>query len=152
MTKIVINNCYGGFSLSPKAIKRYLELKGKECYFFKLDISLDEYTPLTLEQAEEKSLFFTAFTVPNPKEILPKEKNNEEDIKKFNEIYNKIKISQYDIKRDDPHLIKVVEELGEKANGRFANLKVVEIPDDVEWEIDEYDGEEIIHEKHRSWG
>ena len=26
--KIVINNCYGGFCLSEKAIKRYLKLKG----------------------------------------------------------------------------------------------------------------------------
>jgi len=32
--KIVINTCFGGFSLSPKAIKRISELKGKECYFF----------------------------------------------------------------------------------------------------------------------
>ena len=33
--KIVINVCFGGFSLSNKAIKRYLELKGEECYFYK---------------------------------------------------------------------------------------------------------------------
>ena len=26
-----------------------------------------------------------------------------------------------------------------------------EIPDDVEWEIDDYDGIETIHEVHRSW-
>ena len=32
--KIVINVCFGGFSLSNKAIKRYLELKGEECYFY----------------------------------------------------------------------------------------------------------------------
>ena len=29
MTKIVYNACYGGFSLSEKAIKRYWELKGE---------------------------------------------------------------------------------------------------------------------------
>ena len=28
MTKIVINRCYGGFSLSERAIKRYGEIKG----------------------------------------------------------------------------------------------------------------------------
>ena len=32
--KIVINECLGVFGLSFKAIKRYLELKGKECYFY----------------------------------------------------------------------------------------------------------------------
>ena len=34
MKEVVINSCYGGFGLSPKAIKRYLELKGKECFFY----------------------------------------------------------------------------------------------------------------------
>ena len=55
------------------------------------------------------------------------------------------------IKRDDPRLIKAVEKLKDKANGMSAELKVVKIPDDVEWEIDQYDGLEKIDEKHRSW-
>ncbi len=54
-------------------------------------------------------------------------------------------------KRTDPKLIECVETLGYKADGRFANLKVVEIPDDVEWEINYYDGIESIHEVHRVW-
>ncbi len=53
--------------------------------------------------------------------------------------------------RSHPLLIKVCEQLGEKANGRFADLKIVEIPDGIEYEIDEYDGLESIHEKHQSW-
>lgn len=53
--------------------------------------------------------------------------------------------------RNDKRLVKCVEELGAEANGSCANLKVVEIPDDVEWEIDEYDGMETIEEVHRSW-
>lgn len=57
-----------------------------------------------------------------------------------------------DIARADPDLVAVIEELGAKANGRHADLKVVEIPDGIEWEIDEYDGIETIHEIHRSWG
>jgi hypothetical protein len=56
-----------------------------------------------------------------------------------------------DIARDDPDLVRVVEEMGERANSKFAKLKVVEIPDGVEWEIDEYDGCEWIAEKHRRW-
>jgi hypothetical protein len=56
------------------------------------------------------------------------------------------------ITRDDPDLVAVIEELGPLANGRFARLKVVEIPDDVEWEIDDYDGDEWVAEKHRRWG
>lgn len=53
--------------------------------------------------------------------------------------------------RADTTLVQVVEELGTAANGRFAELKVVEIPDGVEWEIDEYDGMEHVAEQHRTW-
>ena len=56
-----------------------------------------------------------------------------------------------DLARNDPRLIDCVETLGESANGFLANLKIVEIPDNVEWEIYNPDGMEIIEEKHRSW-
>lgn len=55
------------------------------------------------------------------------------------------------IKRNDPRLVEVVERLGERANGNLSKLKVVEIPDDIEWEIDEYDGMECVREVHRVW-
>lgn len=53
--------------------------------------------------------------------------------------------------RTAPELVQVVEELGDKANGPYSKLEVVEIPDDVEWYIDDYDGIETIEEAHRSW-
>lgn len=56
-----------------------------------------------------------------------------------------------DVARDDPYLIQVIQELGEKANTRFCTLKIVEVPADVEWEIAEYDGLEWVAEKHRTW-
>lgn len=57
----------------------------------------------------------------------------------------------YDLNRDDPFLIQTVEELGDAADGIHAELKIVEIPDDVKWEIHDYDGIETIHEVHRVW-
>jgi hypothetical protein len=57
----------------------------------------------------------------------------------------------HDIPRDDPYLVKVVEEMGKDANGDFATLKVVEIPADVDWQLEEHDGREWIAEKHRTW-
>lgn len=55
--------------------------------------------------------------------------------------------------RTNPRLIEVVEKLGKEASGPYAALRVIEIPDDVkEWYIDNYDGIETIHEKHRYWG
>lgn len=56
-----------------------------------------------------------------------------------------------DITRNDPKLAECVEKLGEEANGVYAELKVVEIPDDVNWEIGEYDGLEWVEEVHRRW-
>lgn len=58
---------------------------------------------------------------------------------------------EYDIARDDGFLIEVVETLGDAANSKYSSLKVVEIPDDVEWQIEEYAGNELIAEKHRTW-
>jgi hypothetical protein len=64
-------------------------------------------------------------------------------------------ISHYDFyddtSRKDLDLVAVVEELGKKANGYCAELHIVEIPDDVDWFIDEYDGMEWVAEKSRKW-
>lgn len=90
--KIVINDCYGGFELSKKAIEEYVHLKG-------IDGTYDDMS----------------------------------------------------IKRDDPVLIQVVKSLGAEANGMMADLKVVEIPEGVDWVIEDYDGAEWISEKHRTW-
>ncbi|CAB4138177.1 hypothetical protein UFOVP328_370 [uncultured Caudovirales phage] len=59
--------------------------------------------------------------------------------------------SDKDIARDDPVLVALVREMGTDVNSNFANLKVVKIPGDVEWTIDEYDGMEWVAEKHRIW-
>ena len=55
------------------------------------------------------------------------------------------------IPRDDEHLIAVVELRGIEANNRFSELKIVEIPDDVNWYVEEYDGREWVAERHRTW-
>lgn len=57
----------------------------------------------------------------------------------------------YDLARDDPDLVSAVETLGEAANDQFAQLKIVEIPDDVVWYIQDYDGVEWVAESHRTW-
>lgn len=61
-------------------------------------------------------------------------------------------VDYYDIPRDCEHLVKVVEQLGSKADTKYSKLKVVEIPQDVVWQIDEYDsGVEWVAEAHRTW-
>jgi hypothetical protein len=70
----------------------------------------------------------------------------------FNERSGAVVTWDFNIKRNDPILVEIVEQLGEAADGDFAELKIIEIPDDVQWQIEEYDGAEWIAEKHRTWG
>ena len=60
--------------------------------------------------------------------------------------------SDHDLLRDDPVLVRVVEELGgEAGGGPAADLKIVTIPADVSWTIQDYDGMEWVAEVHRTW-
>lgn len=153
--KIVINVCYGGFGLSPRAMARLAELKGHECYFFSRTFNgykHGKYKKLTVEAAEKTGLFWSAFKTPEP----PISGDNwhemsEDERVAWNKAYSEVAFNARDIERDDPLLIQVVEELGEKASDRLSKLKVVSIPADVQWEIAEYDGYEHISEVHRTW-
>lgn len=128
--KVVINACFGGFSLSVAGVKRYAEIKGLVIFPYRDAISMKHSASINDDICVHWS------TEPTP-----------DGSKKHNGKY----WSDDNIARDDPALVQVVEEMGVKADGRCAKLRVVEIPDDVEWEIDEYDGSESIDEKHRSW-
>lgn len=59
--------------------------------------------------------------------------------------------SCHEIDRSDKDLVDIVESLGALANGSCAELKIVEVPDDAEWHIAEYDGMEHVAENHRIW-
>ena len=76
------------------------------------------------------------------------------NVGKWNETWNLFEDGDFydrDIPRNDSVLVSIVEELGEKASGRYANLRVIEIPDGVDYEVQEYDGNEWIAERHRTW-
>lgn len=65
--------------------------------------------------------------------------------------------SEYDTYRDvdraDPRLVALIEEYGDAiCSGPHAKLKIVEVPDDVKWHVEEYDGWEHVAENHRTWG
>lgn len=55
------------------------------------------------------------------------------------------------VPRNDAMLVRVVEELSAEANGHCAELKVVTIPDGVQWQIVKTDGGEHVSEVHRIW-
>ena len=135
--KVVINNCYGGFSLSPKAVKWIADKQGKPCYFFQRDYVDGKSVNIRVEGFPIGWAFWTAFDVPD----YPADA----DYKKHAHPY------RYDC-RHDPLLVQVVEELGEEANGSCAELKIVDIPDGTDYVISEYDGMEHVAERHRTWG
>ena len=124
--KIVINRCYGGFGLSHEAMMMYFEIKG-----------IPVYPDVYPEDGDDASNQIVAYWPVK-----------EED-RVVGEVFP---LSVYDIERNDPVLVKVVEQLGDRANGYYSELSVVEIPDDVKWMIQEYDGIEWIAEEHRTWG
>lgn len=141
--EIVINKCFGGFGLSMKAIKRYCELKGFKIYPYMR-------TRFSFKGKEKYK------RIDDEKEIdrngLKHFHYSKKDLgKTTNKLNDKDYFGDYDIKRDDGVLVKVVKELKSEANGEHSELNIVKIPSDVEWEIDDYDGIETIHEKHRSW-
>lgn len=72
-------------------------------------------------------------------------------IERYQELSGSDGSSYHSIERDDTLLVQVVEELGESSNGKYSELKVVEIPDGINWYIHDYDGCETINEVHRSW-
>lgn len=149
--KVVINTCFGGFSLSPLAIQEIAKRKGKDCYFFKHDYNSNTYSPLTLEEAMEERWSVFAYTVPNPNDYRLNEKDEDGLYRSANKRSEEISLDSRPENRSDPDLVAVVEALGKRANGSCADLAVVEIPDGVDYEIDEYDGNEHIAERHRTW-
>ena len=119
--KIIINICYGGFGFSKEAIIRMREL------------GYERANNISISQEEHDKKYPTS-TIS---------------------FHNWDNFSFYDNEsgdeRTDPLIIQVVEELGERASGSMAKLKIVEIPDNIKYIIEEYDGTEWIAEEHKTW-
>jgi len=115
--KIVYNTCYGGFGLSDAAIIRYAEIAGITLYPEKVS----SYTMWYKVSVDERKTI------------------NDEDL-----IWDSIVLNESDIERTDPILVQVVEELGEKANGEYAKLNIVDLEPGTRYRIDEYDGSESV--------
>ena len=145
--KIVINACFGGFGLSHKGIMKYAELKGVKLYAWMDDICLKHTPESTLDDA--KMVHYA--TVPKEEYAKYNKLWHETAREKRGDIGDGGYFSCRDIERTDPDLIKTVEMLGAKANGRCAELQIIDIPDGTDWEIAEYDGNEHVAEKHQTW-
>lgn len=143
MVEVVVNRCCGGFGLSDKATRLFAEKKGITLYSNEGEYGLIHYYTVPVEEYEALSREYGSirakygFDDPRARELH----------QKISAVY----FYDRDYDRDDSALVDVVRELGEDAAGEFAELEIVEIPDDVDWFIDEYNGVEAIRERHRSW-
>jgi hypothetical protein len=137
--KIVINSCYGGFGLSTNALRLYAKRKGKKIWVVENKYEHEQVITVPPEQLCKSSddLDWCSMTPPE------KEAHNN--------LWKEQHVTDSSIARDDPDLVYVVEKLKHNADGRCAELRVVEIPDAVKWYIVEYDGNEHIAEEHRTW-
>ena len=140
--KVVINNTHGGFRLSNEAIHRYAELKGMKVW--------------TEQDKQFKNLYHHWVVPPEDRVDFPENavwaKLPHEERQALNEKYRTQQIYEREMERNDPVLVQVVEELGDLCNTQVSAPKVVEIPDDVQFTIEEYDGREWVAEVHRTWG
>lgn len=122
MKKIVINiGEDSSWRLSPKATKRLAELRGQKPIFLHIygNLKNEEVSP---EEIQE-SWWWDAFDVSNMKSIDDCVEN-----------------------RNDENLVKVIEELGVLADWANCKFKIVEIPNNVEYQIidDSGSGPEIV--------
>jgi hypothetical protein len=135
MQKIVINKCFGGFGLSGAA---YEEL-------IRLGVPVKKYQEPTEDSAIEKVIYDRSLTPLGECRFNdPYWKAGERPDDRYWDTWT-------NEDRANPLLIQAVETLGAKADGVCALLKIVEVPDDVEWEISDYDGRERVEQVHQSW-
>lgn len=128
--KVILNKCFGGFGLSYEAHELYANKKGLKLYKYKTnDFVTNRY--YKVDNDDMMTYYFTK-DYGDYAEIDEKE-------------YDKTCLYLSSDYRFDKDLIEIVEKLGDKANGKFAELEVVEIPDNSFYKIDEYDGVETIY-------
>lgn len=138
--KVAINCCYGGFSVSRDAIDWLREMGFQP--------ALDESLPRA-----KKTVYDDGEMNDGKLESEWYDNTSPSEVDEYLETYEWNSYLHYNdpVVRSAPLLIQCIELMGERANGEHAEIAIVEIPDDVNFEIDEYDGMESIHEAHRSW-
>ncbi len=157
--KVVIATEGTDFFLSYKVILEYCKIKGYDVYPY---VEHCEYNPsmcwykLCFDPDELDSGHMVCLLNRNYGETFECE-IIEDDMWLYPDELLHIECSSCADVRTDPTLIKAIENIGVENSGRKNDmfkcvLKIHDIPDDVEWELEIYDcGGEAIREVSRIW-
>jgi hypothetical protein len=126
MQQVVYNTCFGGFSINREVVEfvrdNRVELE-------------EEYGWQAVDEIAEQTLGGEEYDGGG----IARERGY---------------VSAHDVSRDNELLADIVS--GETAyrgrvSGDHASLSVAEVPDGIDWTIDEYDGKETVKEKTQSF-
>ncbi len=141
--KLVLNKCFGGFGLSHEAMMEIFKHKGVTVYPYITNID-DDYTGTTWTrfQGQPPTSWFDNIEYLG---IDPGKDSFVTGIGARCNEYNQFDSQAYDNYTNDADLVAVVEALGDEASGVFAELRIVEIPDGMNYTIDDYGGVETVY-------
>lgn len=154
MKKVVINRCYGGFGLSEQLAIELFKRKNniEEVFVYAIkEYDGEEYNLISnIEfkdngRIKEEDCLSLYVCTKNLGKIT-----TEKELYSHGAEY--LLSLQQNADREDKDLIELIEYLGEKKSSHiYSELEIIEIPDDVQYEIYYNDGLEEIHEIHRIW-
>ncbi len=134
---MILNKCFGGFVVSGKCYDLYAKKKGIVLHKYLPEEDGDDFVKVTGERKE----VFTRYTTKDYGDRVKVEKFDWRTCIQLDGAY-----------RTDGALIECIEELGDEASVEgFSELRIVEVPDDLNYVVDEYDGLETLHEAVRTW-
>ena len=134
--KIILNKQSDGiFSVSDKGYRLYCEKIGKTAYLYneyKYDMG---YLYRIDNDTDKDNRHYVCCVKDYGKYFVKESELKEKDI-----LY--LSADEY---RENPILVEVVEELGKEASDKYSDLRVINIPDNVDYTIDTQNGVETLY-------
>lgn len=128
MPRVVYNNCFGGFGLHEDVVKWVRENR---------DSLEEEYADEDIDNIAERTI---------SGEYYPDGSGPKREYSTY--------VHPYRLDRENPLLADIVEgktEYDGQVSADVSSLRVAEVPDGVEWTIEEYDGSETVRETARTF-